>query len=360
MAGVFTIYNCGTNYHKDSGDVVANLSADTSSASVINDGPGSGQFMPNVLGGRPDPTDWSPVVSWFGIVGGLFFGTGVEKNVERAIEAIKGLPSLPSTLNMCGWSRGAVTCLKIANDLQKDPRLSSIRVNIFAIDPVPGTSFVGNDHMWKDIGLSGNIDRYMAIIAQHERRIEMTPVVPSTTDKRAWVDLMPGVHSSMVQETAGAPGPATLVRHLATKFLTEAGTKFFSPRLLDNYRILSIYDAIKRNWNAFKQLGEDEAGFIRRKMGNTLRPVKDDREGPNRTLLPRLAGFFVNNHHREVFAMTYPNVLVEINGVASDAFSPRRSNAWLPDMARMGQFNPETQATIRSKFMSLQNDCKVR
>jgi hypothetical protein len=47
--------------------------------------------------------------------------------------------------------------LKIAYALADDPALSSIRVNIFAIDPVPGSLIVGNDHMWTDIGLGRNI-----------------------------------------------------------------------------------------------------------------------------------------------------------------------------------------------------------
>ena len=77
-------------------------------------------------------------------------------------------------------------------------------------------------------------------------------------------------------------------------------------------------------------------------------------------MLPTLSGFFVNNHHRQTFGLVYPNALAEINGVYTNAFSPLRMSAWLPDMTRMGMLNPETQATIRSKFLTLASDCKVR
>src|SRR5688572_18625204 len=66
MAGhVLTVYNCGTNYHQDKHDVVANLNRETSSARHINDGVGSGNF----IGGRKNPGTKN-------ILGGLIVGSG--------------------------------------------------------------------------------------------------------------------------------------------------------------------------------------------------------------------------------------------------------------------------------------------
>jgi hypothetical protein len=96
-------------------------------------------------------------------------------------------------------------------------------------------------------------------LAQHERRIEFTPVVPSTTDKRAWIDLMPGLHSSLVVEPEHGPkGPASIVHHLATEFLIASGTLLASPQRMSNSSLIATYDAIKRNWNGCKEMGEKQ------------------------------------------------------------------------------------------------------
>ena len=67
-------------------------------------------------------------------------GFGVEDNARHAIVTIANLDTLPQTINMIGWSRGAVTALVIAN-LLFDPSTTEglfrqVNVNIFAIDPV--------------------------------------------------------------------------------------------------------------------------------------------------------------------------------------------------------------------------------
>jgi hypothetical protein len=69
-------------------------------------------------------------------------GHGVDDDTRHAIVTIANLRELPETVNLIGWSRGAVTCLTIANMLY-DPSTTEglfrqIKVNIFAVDPVAG------------------------------------------------------------------------------------------------------------------------------------------------------------------------------------------------------------------------------
>lgn len=52
-----------------------------------------------------------------GAVGANAIGYGVEDNARHAIVTIANLPQLPDTINLIGWSRGAVTALVIANML---------------------------------------------------------------------------------------------------------------------------------------------------------------------------------------------------------------------------------------------------
>jgi len=72
---VLTIYNCGTNFHRGSGDTVAKRWALTlPNQTIITDGVGSGSFKPNFLGGRSNPGGATKI-------GGLLFGVGLDANV---------------------------------------------------------------------------------------------------------------------------------------------------------------------------------------------------------------------------------------------------------------------------------------
>jgi hypothetical protein len=85
-------------------------------------------------------------------VAGVFWGAGVQANVDKAVkfatEAFRNAsPEIErignkirisnTTVNLAGHSRGSITCYKIAHALRKFP---GIKINIFAIDPVPGNN----------------------------------------------------------------------------------------------------------------------------------------------------------------------------------------------------------------------------
>jgi hypothetical protein len=128
----FTAYNCGTGYNRNRNDVIAQLNRETISLHMITDGPGGGGPYGQAGGA------WK--------VSGLLGGKGVDANVQTVVDKVRQLASGVASvvLNMCGWSRGAITCVKIANVLNADPHTSGIPVNIFAIDPVPGGSSLNN------------------------------------------------------------------------------------------------------------------------------------------------------------------------------------------------------------------------
>jgi hypothetical protein len=346
---IYTIYCCGTAYNRNCGDAVADLAKDTASEGQILDGPGGGEWMPNIFGGLADPKG----LGYAGMLSGRLFGSGVDENIEQIMKSLHLLASVPETINMCGWSRGAVTCLKTANHLASDVKFKAVPVNIFGIDPVPGTSPVGNDWMWKDIGLASNIHRYFAVLALNERRLEMTPVVPSGSDRRIWVDTMPGVHSSMVEKVGDHGEPALIVKDFAYRFLRHFGTRFSSYQPLSRAQILELYADVKTHFKDFVKLGEDQGTFRFSVFGGSLdRPVKDDRGraattkqvplNSKSTLLPELSGFFVNKHHREVFHSLYPVVTSEINGTTPRAFDSSRKHSWQPELDRMRRATPKT------------------
>jgi hypothetical protein len=161
MPEVFTIYNCGTSHNRQNLDeTVADLARRTIGAEnrdwMINDGPGSfshragagasaaerGLAAQANAPGTRDPITGIKESSWFGtlrtVLGGIVSGDGWEHNVLHTMAVFEATLDLPRTINMVGWSRGAITCFMIAHALHANPRTSGIDVNIFAFDPVPG------------------------------------------------------------------------------------------------------------------------------------------------------------------------------------------------------------------------------
>lgn len=70
-------------------------------------------------------------------------GGGVQDNVDNAVQLVLALNLAnckPEAINMIGWSRGAVTCIRIAWKLWQvqDANIRNIPINIFAVDPVAG------------------------------------------------------------------------------------------------------------------------------------------------------------------------------------------------------------------------------
>jgi hypothetical protein len=91
--------------------------------------------------------------SLWGRAVGTAFGRGVENNVDMVYQTIERLEvnqlgRLPEVINMLGWSRGAVTTVRIANRLWEHPRFRTIPLNIFAVDPVAGPGNYNEDVVW--------------------------------------------------------------------------------------------------------------------------------------------------------------------------------------------------------------------
>jgi hypothetical protein len=187
----FTAYNFGTGYNRFSNDVVARLYRETVTNCVVTDGVGGGGPHGNAGGA------WK--------ISGQLGGKGVDANVGFVVNEVKARYTSGNenlVLNMCGWSRGGITCIKIANALNADPVTRTIPVNIFAIDPVPGGSCI-NNHMWRSITMTPNIRICNVVLSQHDRRSLFAPYYPEVLGPFTDVDIMPGDHSTIVEEKPG-------------------------------------------------------------------------------------------------------------------------------------------------------------
>lgn len=324
MPTAYTIYNCGTGYNRNSNDIVARLNRETLSGHFVTDGPGSGGFIP---GKGHNPGGKSTL-------GGLIAGTGVDANVESALAHVRGAKQGgPIIVNMCGWSRGAVTCFKIANAMAADPATAGIKVNIFAVDPVPGGSAL-NNHMWRNVGVSANIGICAVVLAQHDRRSLFAPVYPTVDGPFTDVDIMPGDHSTIVEYKEGRAEAHELVYDMAKRFLRARGTTFIDNSQLDAIGILRRYALIAEHFDDYAQFAKGVSGKPKDRFKDS-RPIRNEARQVVGQMLPVKPSFFLNEHHRETCRTLYPNTVSEIDLPMHLAFAGDRRERWMREFDRM-------------------------
>jgi hypothetical protein len=156
-------------------------------------------------------------------------GGGVQENVDNTVQLMLALNLAghkPDAINMIGWSRGAVTCIRIAWRLyqSQDGNIRDIPVNIFAVDPVAGA---GHSTEVDATTVTPNVRNYFATLATGEKRRFFKPIAghrlnvvdPEAT--RTWVVPMPGHHSDTAKNNNNI---GKIVFNLAYRFLNGCGT----------------------------------------------------------------------------------------------------------------------------------------
>jgi hypothetical protein len=214
---------------------------------------------------------------------GGMIGTGVLENIANVIAVMKlknenpKLNDLVSRLkgeiqdrnlgniakvNVVGFSRGAVSAIVFARELERDVDFKNVAVNIFAIDPVAGPGWT------KDVfHLSTNVYDFVGAYAQNEYSTFFEAIVPVVTPgnhvTRITYLSFPGKHGSL----AGAdyqgklPGNPNLrssgkvVRHLAERFLLQHGSQLKNTVSLSKADLLQEYAAMQANRSAYNELG---------------------------------------------------------------------------------------------------------
>ncbi|AIY65061.1 hypothetical protein [Pseudoalteromonas piratica] len=137
-------------------------------------------------------------------------------------------------VNLIGWSRGGVSCFEFANILNKHPMTNHIKVNIFALDPVPGGINPFKDY--KKLG--ANVSHFVAVFAEDERSSGFKARMPELHAKtKFYTTFMPGRHGTLVGNAAedGQEQPIThtmlsnpgyVTRDFAFKTLLSWGCQF--------------------------------------------------------------------------------------------------------------------------------------
>lgn len=328
--GTFTIFCHGTASHRDreDGEIISHFGramppSDEYRTFLILDGPGATGKSTRMAGTFNWATRNREKKSSFGNkemgdgsssnkVGGLILGSGWDDNVRHAIVTIANLDSLPHTVNLIGWSRGAVTCLKIANALF-DPSTTEglfrqINVNIFAVDPVAGND-AGIDEDTRQV--NSNVRNYIGALAQDEQRggfraqdLNRIQVVNGAQSNVVLLPF-PGHHSTLVRIKNGVDEVPKIIFHLAYKFLTHFGTRFPDPGIVQHFtlpQIVDLYAQIKLKRKVYH--GTRNRGLFNRVQGGLVeRSFKHDV-----SKYTKHSKYFLNDHHRSSFKSAFPMV----------------------------------------------------
>jgi len=215
-----------------------------------------------------------------------------------------------ATINLVGFSRGAVTCIMLAHAIdeagfkQKKPEL---KVNVFAFDPVPGG--------WNDFKVKGTFDstgrvgspkslpavvsEYKAVLMENVGSGLFKCVSPKEfkgTGQSLTEYPLPGAHGDSVAFQNHSS--AKIGMHLCHDFLIRNGTQLSSTNRLNEFQLLEEYASLR-----LKVLNE----------GVAVRQVASKRENLI-VNVKRKHLFYINGHHCELFRATLPELVRRING----------------------------------------------
>lgn len=345
---VFTILNCGTNFDRTKrGELVADFGAYMAGTEyqqfLITDGVGSkggplpGTFDPYTKAktSKSGSPQWSQtpmqtltdvnqgqgtfsptghgflrgVTSSTGNAHAAITGDGWDDNIRHAIATIADVfPGGSGTINMVGWSRGAVTCLRMANWI-RDFLGDGFDINIFAIDPVAGLD--SGTRLHDTYYIPPTVKNYIAVLALDEARGDFKPqdmsrmqVANIMSTNVAFLPF-PGVHNTVVvQKKTGLPEVTSVVRSLAYKFLSTLGTGFKTPEPVPTHvAMCNLYAKMMLKRKDYAKLFKK--GFMNKQMGGIVeRGVKSNVQ----SYVGADVKFFVNEHHRRCFELTWPQI----------------------------------------------------
>jgi len=343
----FTILNHGTNFHREkTGELISDFGrnmAGTEADFVTSDNTATGDFLIcEGPGSAPKnvmrPGTYNPFTgekkgsfytlkhmfksdfynSFYGStpyrtkLTGAIAGGGWTDNVAKASLIVFNLATPPDTINLIGWSRGAVTCLRMAN-MFKGLIPDSIKINIFAVDPVAG----GDAGLKKEDTqiIPDTVRNYVAILSMHEKRTTFNPQdlsriqIKNPQNTKVCFLPFPGTHSMQVQaqKLGKLDSPRKVTYYLAYKFLKKFDTRFkqgYNPANYGQGAICDMYAQMRMDMSDFRE--HSTSGLSNRLMSKGVfhrREFSKSQMGQYVKI-----SYFINEHHRSVFKRTFPLV----------------------------------------------------
>lgn len=333
---VVTIFSCGTAFSRIRNDTIAYSYKMTKGRKWINDGPGSElppkkveAILKKVESGKGVPNKMFSKTHKPEGLGGLLGGKGTQDNIVMSLQWLweEFYKETFNTINLAGWSRGAVTCIMLAHAIKeagfatKQPKL---KVNIFAFDPVPGLT---NDFKKKGIfdktGRIGAPSSLPSIVGQYEAmlmenvngmlgfkpmmfesvspRILPSEIPPtgqgSGTTKTEYP--MPGGHGTCVMYSEKDNPVAKIGIHLLHNHLIRNGTEMQFNDCKSARELLELYAETRLKYSKLK--------------GKKLAKIKTQKRRAKLVINEhRNDVFFINGHHYDLFRKTLPLVWAQM------------------------------------------------
>lgn len=354
---VVTIYCCGTGEHRDklTNTVPYTWRATAGNRVWMNDGAGNMQhyilksekILKKVEGGAKKVKGFSKHhTTWFDNLSGI----STQDNIINSLQWLwmeyyrQDKPAF-KTVNLCGWSRGAVTCIMLAHAIEAAGfrgLIPDLKVNIFAIDPVPGlTNDFGSGGSFEKTGRAGTpytlprcVNQYAAVLAENVggamgtafRNVSPTFAIGGGGVKSEYP--LPGSHSN-VAKMDNVVGD--LAASLCHKFMAQHGTTILVPKVMSDPQELEQYARILLEHGRVKT-----SGLINKKKEFKKWGVASMRAGPVANA-QRGHKFYVNDHHFALMKSVLPRVAGYMAGT-----SPLPSN----EIDGVRQRFPQTYAAM--------------
>jgi hypothetical protein len=242
---------------------------------------------------------------------GLAYGEGMDDNIRHAMAAMgnKWPDFNGHTINMIGWSRGAVTCIRMANWIEEFFG-SGVNVNIFAIDPVAGNDLgleVADTYIIPPV-----VKNFIGLICMDDKRGGFKPQdinrLQVTDTKATHFALLPlpGSHDTPVKigKDANLAEVAEVSRYMGYKFLLGQGSTFSTAETpYSAAQLAEKYASVKGKADGYGKLGKKGVG--KAAMGGIIkRDVHIDLD----RYISHNSSYFVNEHHVECFKAAFPQV----------------------------------------------------
>ena len=260
-------------------------------------------------------------------------GSGVKCNINFAMEIFENqIPThTVKTVNMIGWSRGAVTCIRLANKLvTKWPNLN---INIFAVDPVVGGDKGFDEAKPDNKNIPAQVKNLLVILATGEKRTSFTPQDASLLNAPASTNAiflpMSGVHDTVAKVgTGNLTHVSNVVFSMAGQFLEKFGTTPAKAGNLKDIEYLEQYSQMMLNSAEYATIRSSKGVGIKIQDRFTTKLFNFHRRDFVKALESYVMNpdFFINLHHRRCFKSVFPQLFTYLFKSNKNALDMKKVN----------------------------------
>ena len=313
---VVTVCCCGTGFDRQiEEEIIADTYRSISGRKWINDGPGSkfGQIrkLEPLMDESKSPTNQRLNAQWKHRANGILGGKGTADNVIMTLQWlwIEYHKQPFTTVNLCGWSRGAVTCIMIAHAIREAGfSAKGVKVNIIALDPVPGGdndfkvtgTFDQTGRVGSPDSLPPNVNDYESVLMETEWKPCFSCVSPRETSVETDIKEypLPGSHSDCARWNRPNNPAGKISAHLCHKFLMDHGTELTTDKCLSNRQLVEEYSLCRiKWWNESGKLVRSTSNMRSNRWMGWMASGRIENE-------LRKNIYFINGHHFELFKNT--------------------------------------------------------